>query len=160
MFCAVVVVAFGCGNGGLSTINIKAFYDPGLGGPRPIAKTYIYLLNNSIASPEMEAALKAYLAANPQPVNPTNPKIKSEIGTRAGFMKGEGEKIWSKYVVDKFETHDNGTGKFRQVKAGEYWIYCSRPKVNGEVFIWNVKTRIDFYESINVTISNDNVAFQ
>lgn len=160
MMCAILLMAFGCGQGGLSTINIKASVEFAIGGPRPLAKTPIYLLNKSIASPEMEEALKAYLAANPQPVNPVNPKHKETTGTREGFMRSDGKKIWHQYIVDKLESHHNGTAKFKQVKAGEYWIYCSAMKPNGEFFIWNVKTTVDFYESIDVTIDNGNISFQ
>lgn len=161
LMCAVVVTAFGCGNGGLSTVNIKASMDySGRGHHRPLVQEPIFLLNNSIASPEMEEALKLYLAANPQPVNHVNPRVKSTIGTRGGFIKGDGQRIWNRYVVDKLETHHDGSAKFKNVKAGEYWIYCIKQKPTGEWLIWNVKTTVNFYESINVTINDANVSFR
>ena len=68
--CVVVLLAFGCrGSGGLSSIQVKAHVDiPNMGGLRPMAKEDVFLLNNSIANPEMEEAFKAYLTAHPIPV--------------------------------------------------------------------------------------------
>lgn len=160
--CAVALMALGCGaTGGLSSIQVKAHVDlPDMGGLRPIAKDDVYLLSNSITSPEMEEAFKAYLAANPVPVSTGKSLQKSQAGTRGGFMWGDGQKIWMRYVVDRVATDFQGRATFRKVKTGDYWIFCSRRRPNGEYVLWNAKTTVNFYDTTTVVLDNQNIAFQ
>jgi len=83
----VILVAFGC-NPGLGTITVKATRDfPEMGGLRPLAKETIYLLSNSITSPEMEEAFKQHMASTTPPAYTGRKDLKeSEIRTRFGFM--------------------------------------------------------------------------
>ena len=124
----VILVAFGC-NPGLGTIAINAERDfPEMGGRRPLAKQSIYLLSNSISSPEMEAAFKEFMASTTPPVNPGIIGLKeSEIRTRSGFMVTDGRKIWHRYIVDRVETDYEGNASFKRVKSGDYWLYCNLP---------------------------------
>ena len=75
-------------------------------------------------------------------------------------MWGDGYKIWSKYVVERVETDLQGRATFKKVKTGEYWIFCSRRKLNGESVMWNVKTKVDFYDTTSVVLNNENITFQ
>ena len=157
----VIVAAFGC-NPGLGTIAITAERDfPEMGGKRPIAKYPIYLLNNSISSPEMEEAFKKFMASTTPPVNPGILSMKeSEIRTRAGFMVTDGRKIWHRYIVEIQDTDYEGRVSFKKLKAGDYWIYCMIQRPKGQRILWNVKTTVNFYDTTKVTINNDNIAFR
>lgn len=122
----VIVVAFGC-NPPLGTITVKATRNfPEMGGVRPIAKYSIWLLKNSITSPEMEEAFKKHMASTTPPAYTGIKGMKeSEIRTRAGFMMTDGAPIWHKYIVDRVETDYEGNASFKRVKAGDYWLYVN-----------------------------------
>ena len=156
----VILVAFGC-NPGLGTITVKATLDfPEMGGLRPLAKRSIYLLSNSITSPEMEEAFKKHMASKTPPAFTGIKDLKeSEIRTRFGFMITDGAPIWHKYIVDSVETDYEGNASFKKVKAGEYWIYCIIQRPRGQRILWNVKVTVNFYDTTKITINNDNIAF-
>ena len=68
--CFVALITFGCGGLGRIEIDTKEdLADLRVVG-RPMGHQTIYLLRNSIASPEMEEAFKKYMAATTPPVNP------------------------------------------------------------------------------------------
>lgn len=157
----VVLVAFGC-NPGLGTITITAERNfPEMGGRRPIAKYSIYLLSNSITSPEMEEAFKKFMSSTTPPAYQGIRDMKeSEIRTRGGFMVTDGAPIWHRYIVDRQETDYEGRVSFKRVAAGDYWLYCMIQRPRGQRVLWNVKTTVKFYDETKVTINNDNIAFQ
>jgi len=157
----VILITFGC-NPGLGKISVTATRDfPEMGGVRPIAKYSIYLLNNSITSPEMEEAFKKHMASTAPPSYAGIKGMKeSDIRTRHGFMITDGAPIWHKYIVDRQETDYEGRVSFKRVKAGDYWLYCMMERAKGQRVIWNVKTTVKFYDETKVTINNDNVAFR
>lgn len=157
----VVLVAFGC-DPGLGSITITAERDfPEAGGRRPLAKQSIYLLSNSITSPEMEEAFKKFMASTAPPTYQGIRGMKeSEIRTRGGFMVTDGAPIWHRYIVDRQETDYEGRVSFKRVKSGEYWLYCVTERANHQRLLWNVKTTVNFYDDTKVTINNDNIAFR
>ena len=157
----VILATFGC-NPGLGTITINAKRDfPEMGGVRPLAKQSIYLLSNSITSPEMEEAFKKHMASTTPPAYAGIKNLKeSEIRTRFGFMITDGAPIWHKYIVDRVDTDYDGNASFKRVKAGEYWLYCMTQRPRGQRVLWNVKTTVNFYDTTKVTIDNDNIAFR
>ncbi|HEY0764002.1 MAG TPA: hypothetical protein VGD61_16625 [Pyrinomonadaceae bacterium] len=157
----VILVAFGC-NPGLGTITVNATRDfPEMGGLRPIAKYSIYLLNNSITSPEMEEAFKKHMASTTPPAYTGSKDLKeSEIRTRFGFMITNGAPIWHKYIVDRVETDYEGNASFKRVKSGDYWLYCMIERPRGQRILWNVKVTVNFYDTTKATINNDNIAFR
>lgn len=157
----VILVTFGC-NPGLGTITVNATRDfPEMGGVRPIAKYSIYLLKNSITSPEMEEAFKKHMASTSPPAYTGSKDFKeSEIRTRAGFMMTDGAPIWHKYIVDRVETDYDGNASFKRVPAGDYWLYCNLQRPRGQRVLWNVKVTVKFYDTTKATINNDNVAFR
>lgn len=157
----VILVTFGC-NPGLGTITVNATRDfPEMGGVRPIAKYSIYLLNNSITSPEMEEAFKRHMASTAPPKYTGIRDMKeSDIRTRHGFMITDGAPIWHRYIVDSQQTDYEGNVSFKRVKAGDYWLYCMIERPRHQRVLWNVKTTVKFYDETKVTINNDNVAFR
>ena len=157
----VVLLAFGC-NPGLGSITITAERDfPEMGGRRPLAKQSIYLLSNSISSPEMEEAFKKFMASTTPPVHQGIRGMKeSEIRTRAGFMITDGAPIWHRYIVDRQDTDYEGRVSFKRVPSGEYWLYCMIQRPGQQRVLWNVKTTVNFYDDTKVTINNDNIAFK
>lgn len=157
----VVLFTFGC-NPGLGTITITAERDfPEMGGLRPLANQSIYLLRNSITSPEMEAAFEKFMASTTPPVHQGIRGMKeSEIRTRGGFMVTDGGPIWHRYIVDRQDTGYDGRVSFKNVKAGEYWLYCMYQRPGRQRVLWNVKVTVSFYGETKVTINNDNIAFR
>jgi hypothetical protein len=151
--CFVVLAAFGC-NPGLGRINLNAELNfPDMGGLRPLAHHTVYLLSDSIVSPEMEDAFKKFMASPNLPANVENRNLtESEIRSRVGFMSSDGREIWHHYILDSVETDSQGKAAFRKVKAGEYWLYSKRP--SGQWILWNVKTTVNFYDTTSVTINN------
>lgn len=156
--CFIAISAFGCV--GLGTINVDAEVDiPEMGGPRPFAKRTLYLLRNSITSPEMEEAFKKYMASTTPPVNPGIPLKETDIRTRAGFMISEGRLIWHEYIVESVLTDMKGKATFKKLESGDYWIYCIEQTPSGRWLIWNVKATVNFYDTTNVKLSNENITF-
>src|SRR5689334_11091829 len=157
----IAFVAFGC-NPGLGKITITAERTfPEMGGRRPIAKHSIYLLSNSITSPEMEEAFKKFMASNTPPAYQGIKDMKeSEIRTRGGFMITDGAPIWHRYIVDRQETDYEGRVSFKKVKSGEYWLYCMLERPGGQRVLWNVKTTVNFYDETKAKINDDNIAFR
>src|SRR5829696_4181245 len=160
--CFVIVVGAVSCNPGLGTITIIAERDfPEMGGRRPIANYPVYLLNNSITSPEMEEAFKKFMASTAPPTYQGIKGMKeSEIRTRGGFMITDGAPIWHRYIVDTEETDHAGKVSFMRVKAGEYWLYCMMERPRQQRILWNVKTTVNFYDETKVRINNDNIAFR
>ena len=153
----VVVMAFGC-NPGLGKITVNAEINfAEMGGRRPLAKHTIYLLSNSITSPEMEEAFRKYMATTTPPVSSGIPLEEKEIRTRAGFLISDGRAIWHRYIVESAETDYEGKATFRKLKAGDYWLYCKIKRPTGEWVIWNVKTTVNFYENTDAALSNKNI---
>jgi hypothetical protein len=158
-FCFVVLLAFGCNPGlGKISLNFEINFAE-MGGRRPLVHQTVYLLSNSIASPEMEEAFKKYMASTTPPVSSGIPLKESEIRTRAGFMISDGRAIWHRYIVESAETDFEGKAAFRKVKAGDYWLYSIRKRPRGEWILWNLKTTVSFYDTTNVTLNNDNISF-
>ena len=157
----IILITFGC-NPGLGKITVKATRDfPEMGGVRPIAKQSIYLLSNSITSPEMEEAFNKHMASTGPPSYTGSRDMKeSDIRTRHGFMMTEGAPIWHKYIVDRQETDYEGNVSFKRVKAGDYWLYCILERPRHQRVLWNVKVTVNFYDETKVTINNDNIAFR
>lgn len=158
--CFVVVMAFGC-EPGLGGISLHAELNfPDRGGRRPLAHHTVYLLSNSIASAEMEEAFRKFMASSTPPVKPGIVGMtEREIRNRAGFMISDGRPIWHRYIIDSVETDFEGKAAFRRVKAGDYWLYSKEQRPN-EWLLWNVKTSVNFYDTINVTLNNDNITFR
>ena len=158
--CSLVLIAFGC-NAGLGTINLKAELNfPDTGGLRPRANQPVYLLSNSIASPEMEEAFKKFMASPTLPAkfgigNLTD----TEKRSRVGFMTSDGRDIWHRYIVDSVETDSQGKASFKKVKEGEYWLYSVVKRPSGQWVLWNVKTKVNFYDTTDVTLNNGNISF-
>ena len=156
----VVLTAFGCNPGlGKITLNVEVNF-PEIGVNRPLANRTIFLLNNSIASPEMEAAFKKFMASTTFPVDGgLRGMTESEIRNRAGFMLSDGKAIWHRYIVETAETDFEGKFTFRKMKAGDYWLYLIMQRPRGQWVIWNVKTTVKFYDTTNVTLNNANITF-
>jgi len=161
VICFVILAAVSC-NPGLGTITITAERDfPEMGGRRPIATHVIYLLNNSITSPEMEEAFKKFMAStNPPSYQGIKGMKESEIRTRGGFMITDGASIWHRYIVDSQDTDYEGRVSFKRVPAGEYWLYCMIERPRHQRILWNVKTTVNFYDQTKVKINNDNITFK
>lgn len=154
----VVLTAFGCA--GLSRIEVDAQTNfPEMGGRRPMAHHTIYLLSNSIASPEMEEAFKKHMASTTPPGKPGIPLKESEIRTRAGFMISDGRAIWHKYIIETASTDFEGKTTFRKVSPGDYWLYSITKRPGGQWLLWNVKVTVNFYDTTKVSLSNDNISF-
>lgn len=154
----LVILNLLCCSPGLGKITMKAEVNfPDMGGRRPVAKETVYLLSNSITSPEMEEAFRQYMARTTPQVSAGRSLQDKEVGTRAGFMRSNGKAIWHRYIVDSVETDFQGRATFRKLKAGDYWIYCSRPRPAGQWLLWNVKTTVKFYENTDVTLNNQNL---
>jgi hypothetical protein len=129
--CVIALTAFACV--GTGKIKIDAHVDfPEMGGRRPQAQQSVYLLTNSIASPEMEEAFKKYMASTTPPVNPGIPLKESEVRTRAGFMMSDGRQIWHKCIVTMVETDSSGKATFTGVSAGTYWLYAIKKRPRGQ----------------------------
>lgn len=158
--CLVVLAASNC-NSGLGTINLKAELNfPDMGGLRPRANQPVYLLSNSIASPEMEEAFKKFMSSPTLPTKFGNGNLtESEKRSRVGFMSSDGRDIWHRYIVDQIETDSQGKASFKKVKEGEYWLYTVVKRPSGQWVLWNVKTKVDFYDTTNVTLNNGNISF-
>jgi len=157
----VVLIAFGC-NPGLGKITLNAEINfAEMGGKRPLANQPVYLLSNSIASPEMEEAFKKFMASTTFPVKPgIGGMTESEIRNRAGFMISDGRAIWHRYIVESAETDFEGKAAFRKTKAGDYWLYAIMKRPRGQWVLWNVKTTVKFYDTTKVTLNNANISFE
>jgi hypothetical protein len=46
------------------------------------------------------------------------------------------------------------------VKAGDYWLYVNLERPTGQRVLWNVKVTVNFYDTTNATINDDNIAFR
>ena len=155
--CFVLIAAFGC-NPGLGKITIHAELDfLDMGGLRPVAKNTIYLLSDSITSPEMEEAFRTFMASTTPPVNPGIPLTEKEARTRAGFMMSDGRKIWHRYIIESGETDYDGNATFKRLKAGDYWLYSITRRPAGEYLIWNEKVTVKFYDNTDVKLSRKNL---
>jgi len=158
--CLVVLIAFGC-DPGLGRIDLKAelnFSD--MGGLRPRDHQSVYLLSQSIASPEMEEAFKRFMSSPTLPAKFGNGNLTdTEKRSRVGFMSSDGAAIWHRYIVDRVDTDSQGKAAFRKVKAGEYWLYSVTKRPSGQWILWNVKTTVNFYDTTNVTLNNGNISF-
>jgi hypothetical protein len=153
VLCLVALGSFGC----TGSIGIRAETNfPQRGGQRPLSRHTVYLLKNSITSPEMEEAFKKYMASTTPPVNPGMPLDEKEVRTRLGFLVSDGRKIWHRYIIESVETDFEGKAKFRKLGAGDYWLYCKTKGPSGEWLIWDVKATVEFYEN-TVTLNNQNI---
>lgn len=152
----VCLTALGCVDA-LSRIDVDSNFNNG-STQRPLAGRTVFLLNNSIASSEMEAAYQKYMEATTPPVGSKLP-FKSVIHTRAGFMKSDGNAILQKYIIDSAELDSRGKATFRKLSPGDYWIYCIIETNEGDFLIWNVKAPVNFYDTTKVTISHLNLTF-
>jgi len=161
VICSVVLMAFGC-NPGLGTINLSAELNfPDMGGLRPRAHQTVYLLRNSIASPEMEEAFKKFMASPTLPGPFGNGNLtESEKRSRIGFMSSsDGTKIWHPYIVKTGETDSQGKATFTRLKAGDYWLYSITRRPGGQWILWNVPATVKFYDTTSVTLNNANISF-
>ena len=152
--CFVVLTLIGC----TGRITLNAELDMGgKAGRRPLAKYNVYLLSDSIKSPEMEEAFRKYMSATTRPVKFDVPLEEKNIRTRAGFMLSEGKAIWQRYLIERAETNLQGKVKFRTtLKPGDYWIYCIVQRDTGWL-LWNVKAPVEFYERTHVTLNEQNI---
>ena len=131
-------------------------YVGGKAGRQPLVRYNVYLLKDSITSPEMEEAFKKYMAATTLPVNLDKRLAEEDIRTRAGFMLGEGKTIWRRYLIETVETDYKGRAKFRtSLKPGDYWVYCIVKRETGW-HLWNVKAPVEFYGKTHVTLNEQN----
>lgn len=152
--CFVVLMSFGCT--GSVSVHVETNY-PDSGGRRPLSRHTIFLLKDSLTSPEMEEAFKKFMASTTPPVNPGIPLDEKEVRTRAGFLASDGRKIWHTYIIESAETDFEGKARFRKLSPGDYWLYIKAKRPSGEWLIWNVKTSVKFYEDVKVELNNQNL---
>lgn len=152
--CLVVFASFGCT--GSVSLHVETNF-PDSGAHRTLALQTVYLLKESITSPEMEEAFKKYMASTAPPFQPSIRLEEKQIRTRAGFMVSDGRKIWERYLVEKVETNFEGKAKFRKLSPGDYWVYSIYRRHTGEWIMWNVKTTVQFYENTEIKLNNSNL---